>query len=59
MLWKSGKGRGKVPGEPNARDLVGGWPSGQGRASLREGELSMVGDTQKVRGVLGAATTEA
>lgn len=31
MLWKSGKGRGKVPREPNARDLMGEWPSGAGK----------------------------
>ena len=38
------------------------WESGhqgQGRASLWEGELSLAGDTQKVRGVLGTVTTEA
>lgn len=60
MLWRSREGRGRVPGEPNAQDLMGEWQEvgtqGQGGASLREGELSLAGDTRKVRGVLGAVS---
>ena len=63
MLWRSREGRGKIPGEPNAKDLMGEWQQvvtqGRGMASLREGELSLAGSTRKVRGVLGAVSTVA
>ena len=49
MLWRSGEGRGKVPGELETQALMGEWPQvgaqGWGQASLREGELGLAGDT--------------
>lgn len=47
------EGTRKVPRRPNARDLMGEWPSGAGKGPACEGELSLVGDTQKVRGGAG------
>ena len=60
MLWRSGEGWGKRFLESPTPEIW--WESGHqwgGRASLREGELSLAGDTQKVRGVLGAMSREA